>query len=244
MSRSRPNMNGGSNNPAERWFQWKGSEGEFQWYNKEKKKNVSVDFPFTFLLLDQLSTVKGWHDSSNSAIYANEVRNMNEEEMVVKSFKRKTELARGLYPNIKQKVKAEGGRFNASLYVAFKNEDGELALGNVMLQGGALSAWMDLTEEAGDDIYSKAVVVKKASKLKKKGAVKYKDPVFSLVDVSEETDQAATELDIKLQEYLDEYLQTEGRVYVQEDSQDVDNDGGDGVDSEGQDADWDDSDPF
>ena len=101
MSRSNPQEH--LSNPAVRWFEWNGEKGVIRFYDKDAKTNVDVPLPFTFLLLDQLATVRGWHDASASGIYANEVRDTTKDTLVVKSFKGGT-IAEGLYKDIKADV--------------------------------------------------------------------------------------------------------------------------------------------
>jgi hypothetical protein len=59
-----------------------------RYYDKEAKKNVDVGADFTFILLDQLASVRGWHDDSNSGIYSNEVKDTTQEALVVKARSR------------------------------------------------------------------------------------------------------------------------------------------------------------
>lgn len=202
MSRSNPAD--ATRNPSTRWFEWAGgSDGGFlRWYNKETKESVKVPLPFTFLLLDELSTVKGWHDASDSGIYANEVKDMRQEVLVVRCFDG-GEIASGLYSNIKDRVKASGGHYCASLYIAYKDGE-ELKLGNLMLKGAAAGAWMSFKKE-NKGVYTDAVVIREA-KQEKKGATVYKVPVFSLKKTTEETNTRATALDKELQKFLADYL--------------------------------------
>ena len=87
MSRSNPTE--GIKNPSTRWFEWAGgADGGFiRYYNKDTEKQEKVEGAFTFLLLDELSTVKGWHEPSESSIFANEVRDTRQDVFVVRSFK-------------------------------------------------------------------------------------------------------------------------------------------------------------
>ena len=84
MSRSNPSVN--APNPAARWYEWNGETGTVRYYDKEAKKNIDVPLPFTFLLLDELACVKGWHDPSQSGIYSNEVRDTTKDKLLVKAF--------------------------------------------------------------------------------------------------------------------------------------------------------------
>lgn len=213
MSRSNPID--GIRNPATRWFEWAGgSDGGFvRWYDKDAKNQVKAPLPFTFLLLDELSTVKGWHDPSESGIYANEVRDTRQDVLVVRSFKG-GELASGVYKSIRDRVAAQGGHYCTSLYLAYKDGD-ELKIGNLSLKGAATSAWMDFKKSAptrkdanGRSLrayFIDAVKIAEFEQLKK-GATVYRVPKFSLQPVSAESNQQAVALDAELQAFLADYL--------------------------------------
>lgn len=213
MSRSNPVD--GARNPSSRWFEWEGSdEGGFvRWYNKESKQQVNVQPPFTFLLLDELSTVKGWHEASASGIYANEVRDTRQDALVVKAFKG-GELTSGIYQQIRDTIKARGGHYCASLYIAYK-EGAELKIGNLSLKGIAANAWMEFKKNAprkkGPDGKTVPAYFLDAIKIAsyeqgQKGKIVYRVPVFSLLPVSADTNQQAMALDSELQAFLTEYL--------------------------------------
>lgn len=213
MSRSNPTE--GARNPSTRWFEWSGGAdgGYVRWYDKEKKEHVKVDSPFVFLLLDELSTVKGWHEPSESAIYANEVRDLRQEVLVVRSFEG-GELASGLYTGIRDRVAAIGAHYCTSIYLAYKEVDG-LKLGNLSLKGAALSAWMDFKRNAqtkkdasGKSVKSYFVDAVKIGSYEqaKKGGTTYRVPVFSFAPVSEATNQQAVALDMELQAFLSDYF--------------------------------------
>lgn len=213
MSRSNPTD--GARSPSTRWFEWAGgSDGGFvRWYDKDKKENVRVDGAFTFLLLDELSTVKGWHEPSESSIYANEVRDTRQEALVVRSFKG-GELASGIYTSIRDRVVAVGGHYVASIYVGYKDGD-ELRIGNLALKGAAAGAWMDFKRNAGTKkaVTGKSVRAYLVDAVKiggyeqlKKGGTIYRVPQFSLVETSESTNQQAVDLDSQLQMFLVDYL--------------------------------------
>jgi hypothetical protein len=215
MSRSNPTE--GARNPATRWFEWAGgSEGGFvRWYNKDTKENVPIEGAFTFLLLDELSTVKGWHEPSESSIHANEVRDTRQEAFVVRSFKG-GELASGIYTAIRDRIVAVGGHYVASLYIAYKEGDGdELHIGNLALKGAAAGAWMDFKRNAGTKKAATGKMVRSylvdAVKISgyeqaKKGATVYRVPKFALVETTEATNTQAVDLDSQLQMFLVDYL--------------------------------------
>jgi hypothetical protein len=87
--------------PATMYLEWSSNDKCFKYWNNDDKENVLVQLPFTFLVLKEMHTVKGWHDKSQSGIYANEVKNISSEVIEVKSFKGGL-LAKGIYKEIKE----------------------------------------------------------------------------------------------------------------------------------------------
>lgn len=218
MSRSNPTD--AVRNPSTRWFEFSGgSDGGFvRYYDKETEKQVPLGTSqdggkFVFILLDELATVKGWHDPSESGIFANEVKDTRQDTLVVRSFKG-GELASGLYASIKDRIIAAGGHFVASCYIAYK-EGSELRLGNIHFKGAALSAWMDFKKEcptkkdaAGKSVKAYYVDAVKIEGFEqgKKGSIVYRTPKFALVPLTEETNAQAIALDGELQAFLADYL--------------------------------------
>ena len=218
MSRSNPTE--AARNPCTRWFQFaSGADGGFvRYYDKEAKQNVPLGDSanggkFMFLLLDELATVSGWHDPSESAIFANEVRDTRQDTLVVKSFNG-GELASGLYSQIKDRIVAVGGHFVSSCYIAYKDGD-SLRLGNIRFKGAALGTWMEFKKQcptkkdsSGKSIkayYVDAVKIE-GFEQQKKGGTTFRVPKFGLMAVSEETNKQAMTLDAELQAFLADYL--------------------------------------
>lgn len=213
MSRSNPTE--GVRNPSTRWFTWAGGgdQGYIEWYDKDAKQNIRVEGIFTFLLLDELSTVKGWHEASESGIYANEVRDLRQEALVVKAFKG-GELASGLYTDIRDRIVAKGGHYHGSIYLAYKDGE-ELKIGNLGLKGAALSAWMEFkkacpSKKNADGKSLKAyfldAVMVTGFQDGKKGGTRFRTPVFGLKPVGDDTNAKALKLDADLQAFLSDYL--------------------------------------
>lgn len=203
MSRSNPHVN--SPNPSARWFEWNGEHGTIRYYDRDTKKNADVPLPFAFLLLDELASVRGWHESSKSGIYSNEVRDTRTDVLVVKSFKGGT-LAEGIYKDIKDRVcsRAIGGQFVANCYIAFKNGTG-LTIGSLRFKGAALGAWMEFRKQHRGDLYNKAVKVTGYTE-GVKGRIVFRVPTFTLQDVAEESHHIAVTLDEELQAWLTAYF--------------------------------------
>lgn len=196
MSRSN---NTNTANPATRFFEWSGSTGQIKYYDKEKGENVFIELPFTFLVLDQLSTITGYSDETQSGIWSNEVKNLKLEPLTVRT--KQGILGAGMYESVKN---LKGVRFTKSIYIAYYNDDKELVIGNFKATGASLSAWIEFSR--GKNVFDGAVTITKAVQAKK-GATKYFIPDFQTKsDVSEETNAKANELDKQLQKYLNDYL--------------------------------------
>lgn len=222
MSRSNPNVN--APNPAQRWFEWNGEHGTVRYYDKAEKKNVDVPLPFTFLLLDELASVRGWHDASESGIYSNEVRDTTKDTLVVKSFKGGT-LAEGFYKSIKDRVNTQGGKFVANCYVAVKL-DGAMSICSLRFKGSALGAWMEFRKAHRPDLYDKAVRITSYTE-GKKGRIVFRVPTFELKDVSADTNEQAIALDAALQAWLDGYLKRKTHDQAEEPSDESEDYGND-----------------
>lgn len=201
----RTNPNDQSPNPAKRWLEWSGSEGNLRYYDKEIQKRVTVDLPFQFVLLDRLAVVRGWHDASESGIYSNEVRKTIDEPFTVRAFKMKEIIAHGFYAEIKDKIKAVGGKFNINLYIAFLDEGDEFSIGSLMLHGAPMSAWIEFEKAHRAELFRKGVKISSFEE-GKKGGVTFRKPALELVEIPEETDDMAAEKQKELQAYLKKYL--------------------------------------
>lgn len=203
MSRSQPSIK----NPATRFFKWKGSEGKVVWYDKEaeqeKEMPFTADEPFTFLVLDELNTVTGFNDKEKSSFWSNEVRGAKDSLTV-----RTASGVKYVGPYKKNDVVQvpTGAKYAKSVYIAFKDESGELVIGNFKLSGAALTAWIELQKKY--DVYQCAIDLEGSTEATK-GTTTYFVPVFGARNASEQTNQAASVLDKELQSYLRTYLSRE-----------------------------------
>ena len=188
-------------NPATKFIDWKSNEKAFSFYDKENKVNVPIPLPFRFLALDELHAVKGWSDSCQSAIYSNEVKFISKEPLTVKPFKG-NEIAKGLYSDIKEKVKAAGAHYVKSIYIML--EDGSLA--NLQLKGASCQSWGDFTQKGRSRLPEEWVTIASAIE-GKKGAVKYYTPDFKFdKSLSENENTMADDAFAILETYLKAYL--------------------------------------
>lgn len=210
MSRSNPEVK--LINPAKRFFEWNGEKGGFKYYDKEKKENIPVKFPFTFIVLDCLATVSGYSKIEKSSFWSNEVRKkeLKTKPLMVRS--KNGAVCEGVWEKIKGKE--TGMKFCESVYIAFM-ESGSLQIGNIKMVGAALTAWINYVsgekDEKGKAISSphdvmKGAVVVTGMKEGVNGNVTYQMPVFGPRELKPETEAQVSEMDKALQMYLAEYF--------------------------------------
>lgn len=201
MSLSNPNLK----NPAVRFMQWRGGEdggGRVTWYDKEAEEEKEMQLPMRFTVLDELNTVTGYSEKARSGFWSNEVRNLTTDELIVRT--KDGIVARGTWGKIGDNVKSKGAKFAKSVYIAFKDEEGELVIGNMKIAGAAMTAWIDFQKKF--DVAECAVMITDKPKKAKKGSTTYFVPKFEGLNLATATLKAALELDKVLQKYLGSYL--------------------------------------
>jgi hypothetical protein len=172
MSGRKSEFTGSYEKPASKYLEWSSDDKCFKYWNNATKSNELVELPLTFLVLKEMHTVKGWHDKSQSGIYANEVKNISSEILEVKSFKGGL-LAKGIYKEIKEIIDNVGGRYIKSIYAMTK--EGEII--NLQLKGSAVQEWGEATNKGRSRLADEWVTVSGADD-RKKGKVNYSVPVF------------------------------------------------------------------
>lgn len=200
MSLSNPT----AKNLATRFMRWRGGEeggGQVTYYDKEAAEEITVPLPFSFIVLDELSTVTGFNDSQQQGYWSNEVRDSN--GTLVARTKQGIQ-GRGTWQQLKE-LGLKGLKFAQSVYIAFKDETGELQIGNIKMAGAAMSAWIDFKKQF--DISQCAVFITDEPKAAKKGSNRYFVPVFEGQNMSDSTKTEAVKLDEDLQRYLNAYMQ-------------------------------------
>jgi hypothetical protein len=195
MSRSEPTLA----NPAQHFFQWAGSRGKLEWYDKTNQKRVEVRMPFEFLVLDELATMTGYSKLDASPYFANEVRNTTKEPFTVKTTKGVKQV--GLYKDLAD-VRAKGAKYAKSVYIAHKDATGEYVVGNIKMSGSALTAWIEFGRN--HVVQHGKIILKPGAKLTAPTG-DYYPPVFEWVHSSSDEDSTAQKLDKGLQEYLRQY---------------------------------------
>ena len=187
-------------NPVIKWIEFKGSTGKFQYWDKATESNIEIPLnKIGFIVLDELNTITGYHAQAEAGIYSNEISDLSHEVLTVKVFKTNVQIT-GLYKDIKDNVKAIGGKFTKSVYATLITGKDSLELVNFKMSGGAFMGWL----EKHVNLYKQGVKVT-GLKDAQQGSIKFKVPVFEGFDMPENLRLKAIELDKELQEYLKQY---------------------------------------
>lgn len=185
-------------NPAQHFIKVK--SGALSYYDKEAGQDVEVPTPLKFVVVDQLATVKGWSDQDESGYWSNEVKSVGKDVLNVRTKRGLKES--GLWKDIKGSVGIAGAKYHASIYIAAQGRDG-LELQNLALTGAALNAWIEFTKE--NNVKKNTVTLSEWADAKK-GAVKYKVPVFVAEPMTDAEHDEAVELAKVLRTYHNEYF--------------------------------------
>lgn len=210
MSRSNPTLT----NPATRFFEWSGSKGQLEFYDKEKKERINVPLPFEFLPLDELSTITGFSARAKSSYWSNEVRNIKNDTLTVRS-KNGVEQE-GTYDTLAD-VRAKGAKYAKSIYIMYKTREG-WQIGNIKAHGSALSSWIEFSGTCKPQ--NGKVTVTKGDVLQTPKGDDYYPPVFEYGSADYEENGIAMDLDRELQVYLNQYLAAAQFNRGQEDGED------------------------
>jgi hypothetical protein len=210
MSRSNPSSE--NPHPCQLWLEWKGGPGHFTYWDKNKGtegERVALDVgskPFRCIALDRTATVRGYSKHFQSGLHCNEVRDTRTDPLTVRLFSTKQTIASGMWNDIKDVVtsKRNGGSFGVNLYMAYK-DGADLKIGCLQLTGCALGPWFEFEKANRKGIWEKGIAISMGQQ-EESGGVEFIPPVFSLCEVSAETDMAAKKLDVELQAYLKDYF--------------------------------------
>jgi hypothetical protein len=166
-------------NPTTKFLEWKSSKKCFQYYNKEKKENIEVKLPISFIPIKNVSSVTGYSDQLNSGIWSNEVEQTGKESLTIfaakyskaEDKKKSCVIAQGFYKDIKGDINSQGGKFTAVLYSILNKE-----LIKFEFSGCSLSAWIEQGQALSQ---SPNLLSVETFEEKKKGSNKYFVPVFT-----------------------------------------------------------------
>ena len=201
MSLSSPRRE--SISPVKEYVQWVGSDGKFSVYNKETKQKTDLK-KLAFIVLDTKVTVKGFDSKTKKPYTGTEVKTAKEPITVyLGGAKLKTDV----WGNLKT---MPGIKFATSVYAA-KVVDGKVDdIIKINFSGSSLSAWLNFVngtddyEKKGRAVLSKVgIAFDKPSELKTSGASKWREPLFTTWEWTEEQFAQAVKLDLILQNSFD-----------------------------------------
>lgn len=195
MSKSNPRLE----NPCKKFIDFKSDKGMFFFYDKDLEQQIEIPIPFYFVVLDELSTISGYNKKNDCGIYSNEVHRTMDEILKVKTFKGGESIT-GLYNDIKDNIKALGGKYTKSVYALLIKGEKETELVNFKFKGAAFSAWLDKKVNSDNSVVGIVDLTEE-----KNGNTTYQVPVFKAFKLSSELNQQAVETDKELQKYLKEY---------------------------------------
>lgn len=198
MSLSKP-VEKSTNNPVVRYYTFNGATGTLSYYDKETEQKVEVNEPFIFIPTDERNAVEGFDSKKEIGFRSNEVISTTKEELIIR-WNTGQVLIQGFYSEIKDKVKAQGGKYIKSIYGITKI-DGEWKMINLRLKGAAFSAWLEFDKQKKGGLLGLTIAITKGNQ-KKTGMVNYFEPKFIAKPTSDELHKIATELDGELQEYF------------------------------------------
>lgn len=113
-----------------------------------------------------------------------------------------SDLAKGLYSEIKDKVKSSGAHYFKSIYVMLS--DGTMA--NLQMKGAVVQEWGEFTKKTRNRLPDEWVEISSFEE-RKKGATKYNVPIFKFKQsLTEDESKKADEVFDILEEYLRSYL--------------------------------------
>lgn len=167
---SRTQKRGGTSSPITKYISFSGSTGKINYYDKESSKNVEMD-SLSLIVLDTRASISGFSESHQGGISSNLVKDTTKDSMKVIAFKngKPSDIAEGIYKDIKDKVKDKGGKFTTNVIAMADLGDG-MQMVNVQLSGAALSSWIDFTKENPNEAFYDNVVELTAGVLSKRGA--------------------------------------------------------------------------
>lgn len=198
-------------NPATKFIEFKGDTGEFLYYDKVTEQKVKIEMPIHFVVLDELSSIKGYNQKIGVGIYSNEIRYIKDEVLNVRSFKGGIQIV-GKYQDIKDAALREGGKYCKSVYAMLITGKDQYELVNFQFHGASFSGTSDTSRSGwigkkfNNEVYG---VTCKETEQGQNGAVKFVAPIFEpgwKLDTRPDVLQAAMEMDKKLQAYLKTYL--------------------------------------
>ncbi len=171
-------------NPASLVFSWFSEVGKWGFVDTLANRTVLCHHPMHIMVLEVLHTLRGYSHQHQSGLYANEVRSLKHQVLCVKASNG-SEIACGLYHDIKPLITKSGAEYYKSVYAILFNrmlEPGYAQIINIRMNDLALKSWQKAAIipgrniivlkpakdhaaiETRDDFYYKPQIIKKGSR--------------------------------------------------------------------------------
>ena len=208
MSRSK--YQNRTSDPAQIIMQWRAEEGLFKTTNLITKESGELPPPISFIVLDELQAVKGWSTKYDCGIYSNMWKGTEPGHFKVKVRNRGGNdfPITGKWHEIKDKVKAAGGRWIKIIYALMhikENENYKIKIVKIELQGLALANYVESIKNP----YTGVIEINNLVKITRLGK-NYLIPEFQNKPLEnkfkDEIEAIAVEKDKELQIYLNDYF--------------------------------------
>lgn len=229
---SRTKRRGRTSSPIKRYLDFSGGTGLITYYDSDKKERVEVE-QLNMIILDTPASITGYDEGKKSKVTSNMVADTKTEVLKVVSYKDKkgTDIAEGLYQDIKDQVKNAKGKFTTNV-IGMADIGNGMEMVNLQLTGVALGGWIEFASEQDGDYYDNFITFSRGALSKRDGdknvpvtAKEEKEldaklaknpraprPVWYYTlnielgeELSEEESEMAVEKDEELQEYFDKY---------------------------------------
>ena len=212
MGRKTKSQEIGPANPASKCLTWKAGDkqGFFHYYDKEandgKGADVKVDLPLRFVFLEDRIAISGFSKSLNCGVYTNEVAHAGKKLKLLgfvpqaDGSKARKILVEGVWKNVKGKIKDFGGKWGNTIYAMALAGNANLEEGEVFrihLTGASCGAWGDF-EDTDQGIEVKTFTEGK------NGATTYRMPCFEPIEISDESDEAATKKEMDVIQFFED----------------------------------------
>lgn len=144
---SRTNPTNVTESPITKFVQWKGGKKDGYWeiYDKETKQKEQMKY-LSFMYLDSVTTITGWNEVAQDGITSNMVRNLQEDILNVYWRKTREQIGKGVYGDIKTKIKMNHGKFTTVVFGMMLPGD---ELVKISFVGAALGPWIEFQKEVG-----------------------------------------------------------------------------------------------
>lgn len=152
--------------PYTKTIKWRSSESRFEYYDGENNQTIEIE---SFIPLEEMASVSGYHDGQKQGIWSNEVLDLRN-DLEVRAGN--SVVVTGPWKNIKTEVAGMGGKFT-NVVIALM-PDGEIV--RFLFAGSGCSGWIG---KKFNPMQKQCGVSFDGSHEEKTGRVTYNVPDFS-----------------------------------------------------------------